>query len=110
LASYSIKIDSFGYVFLTDTITQNQIDSRKVKLDYKIPVITNTITNTITLPPKTQLYVGFDIMGNKTNPVSYFGPSVILKTKKDKMYNLGVGMGEGGASLKLGTAWKIKLK
>lgn len=108
--SDKIKIDSFGYVFLTDTVSQNQIVSRKVKLDYKIPVITNTTT--ITIPPKlrNQVYVGINIGGNLEQPVNYLGPNFVLKTKKDKMYNLGVGIGNGGLNYNVGTAWKIKLK
>jgi hypothetical protein len=106
----SIKLDSLGYIYVSDTITENKIASRKVVKDYKIPIVIDSV-KTI-LPPiyKNQVYVGFNIMGNKTNPVSYFGPSVILKTKTDKMYNINVGISTGGVTLGGGMAWKIKLK
>jgi len=106
----TIKIDTFGYVLVKDTITQNRVSNRTSVLNYKFPVVTNTITNTITLPPKTQLYVGFDIVGASTQPINYFGPSVLLKTKKDQMYTGGVGVTPGGWGGKFGMLWKVKIK
>jgi hypothetical protein len=106
----TIKIDTFGYVLVKDTITQNRISNRTSVLNYKFPVVTNTITNTITLPPKRQLYVGFDIVGSSTQPINYFGPSVLLKTKQDQMYTGGVGVTSGGWGVKFGMLWKVKIK
>jgi hypothetical protein len=106
----SIRIDSFGYAFLTDTITQNKIANRKVKLDYKLPVITNTTT--ITYPPKqiNQVYAGFNIIAGAPVGLTYIGPDFTLKTKSDKIYSIGAGFNATGAiQFKFGTAWKIKL-
>ena len=106
----TIKLDTFGYVLIKDTITQNRVQDRTTIKDYKFPVVTKTTTNTITLPPKTQVYVGFDIVGSQSQLINYFGPSVLLKTKKDQMYTGGVGVTPGGWGGKLGMLWKVKIK
>lgn len=106
----SIPIDTFGYVRLTDIITQNKIEKREYSLSYKLPTIRDSVTVIIPPTPRTQVYVGFNIMGNVQYPVSYFGPNIVLKTKKDQMYNLGIGMGVGGVTIGGGMAWKIKIK
>ncbi len=106
----TIKLDTFGYVLVKDTISQNRVQNRTTVLNYKFPVITNTVTNTITLPPKSQLYIGFDIVGAQTKPINYFGPSVLLKTKKDQIYTGGVGLTPEGWGGKFGILWKLKIK
>ena len=106
----TIKLDTFGYVLVKDIITQNRVQNRTTVKNYKFPVITNTTTTTITNPPKTQVYVGFDIVGSPTQPINYFGPSVLLKTKKDQMYTGGVGLTSDGWGGKFGMLWKIKIK
>lgn len=106
----TVAIDSIGYAYITDTVSKNHIVSRLFSADYNLPVITKETTITIPPKPKTQLYVGVEGIGNKSNPISYFGPSLVLKTKKDQMYTLGAGYGVDGASIKAGVLWKLKLK
>lgn len=108
----TIKIDTFGYVLVKDTISQNKIQNRYTSLSYELPVITKTVDNYITLPPKMQLYGGFDIIVNNS-PINYFGPSLLLKTKKDHIYTAGLGLStneNSGLAYKFGTLWKIKIK
>lgn len=108
----TIKFDTLGYVLVKDTISQNKIISRETSGKYYYPVV-NKETTTI-IPPKSvnQLYVGFNIQGSKQEPINYFGPDFTLKTKKDRIYELGIGydpyrnQGVG----KFGTKWKIKIK
>lgn len=50
----SIPIDSFGYVYLLDTLQYNEFESREFTLDYSIPIITN---NTVS-EPSHLLYLG----------------------------------------------------
>lgn len=106
----TIRLDTFGYVLIKDTISENRVQSRTSVANYRFPTITKTITNNITIPPKNQIYIGFDIIGNKAQPINYFGPSVLLKTKKDQIYTIGAGLTPDGLGGKFGTLWKIKIK
>lgn len=106
----TIWIDTLGYVLIRDTISQNRIQDRTKILKFEIPVITKTITNNITPLPKSSLYIGFDIMGNKQEPINYFGAALTLKTKKDQLYNGGVGLTPNGMGFKIGTSWPIRIK
>ena len=88
----TIKNDSVK-IYILDTISKNKIQNRKVKYIITHPTITvtNTITNNIEVKQKTQLYFGFGIGANKTN-ITNFGPEMLLKTKKDKIFGIGVGI------------------
>jgi hypothetical protein len=102
----TIKIDSIGYVVVKDTLFKNQILTRETKGTYSYPVITKTTT--ITLPPvyRNQLYVGLQLNG----PVVGLGPQLILKTKGDKLFQLGASLSPSGINYNLGLGWKIKLR
>lgn len=103
-----IQLDSFGYVLVRDTVSQNKIISRTTEGKYKFPTITTTTT--ITNPPiyKAKFFIGFDIEGNKTQPISYFGPNVTLVTKRDKLYSIGAGYGPNEEiNYKFGMGFKI---
>lgn len=107
----TIKVDSIGFVYLVDTVSRNEILARSFKANYKIPLIKETITTIIPPKPKNQLYVGVEGIGNKQEPISFFGSTLVLKTKKDAMYTAGAGYSVNqGFSLKAGVLWKIKLK
>lgn len=107
----TIKLDSYGYILIKDTISQNRILTRSSITNIIVPTIDKTITNTIYPPLKNQVYFGFDLMGNKTNPINYFGLALSLKTKKEGLYNIGAGLTSNeGTTLKFGIQWKIKLK
>lgn len=60
--------------------------------------------------PKNQVYIGLVGGFDKVNIVNFAGPSLILKTKTDKMYSIGVGYsGNKAVSIQGGIYWKIKL-
>jgi hypothetical protein len=102
----------FGHGIITDIVSQNQIIQRGIVWDYKIPYITKTIT--LQAPPRRQLYIGAGVAFNKVNFVDNVSGGIIYKTKKDKIYQLSVGMAnqDGAAAPFLGGGiyWKIKLK
>ena len=69
--------------------------------------------------PKTQVYYGLTGGFNKVDVVSNIGAGLLVKTKKDKIYQIGVGVSNkvtDGTNGKLspyiggGVYWKIKLK
>jgi hypothetical protein len=85
------KPDStLGYGILTDIISQNKIQSRDVDWYFQIPTIYNTTI--VKDPPKTQLFYGFNLGGNKQEILSSASGGLILKNKKDQLYQLNIGV------------------
>ncbi len=109
--------DSLGTVSVIDTISQNKILGRT--FDAKVKERTIKETTIVKELPKNQVYFGFDGGFNKADVVSHVGTGIMLKTKKDKIYQLGVGVanrtidGTNGTLspyIGAGVYWKIKLK
>jgi len=103
---------TFGYGIITDVISRNEIIGRRVKWNYKIPEITKTIT--IYPPPVNQVYVGVSSAFNQENFVDNVSGGLILKTKKDKIYQASIGLGNRGGTVApfigAGIYWKISIK
>ena len=110
--------DSLGEVSLIDTISKNKILGRTFNAKVKQREIKETLI--VKELPKTQLYYGFMGGFNKVDVVSNIGTGVLIKTKKDKIYQLGIGVankvGTDGTNGTLspfiggGVYWKIKFK
>ena len=108
--------DSLGKIVLVDTIFKNSIHSRV--WDYHIN--SKTIKETIIgkTPPTNQLYIGVNMGFDQVNFINSVTPSFIYKTKKDNIYQLGIGVfgvsGNGTTTLRpyimVGRYWKIKFK
>jgi len=103
----SIRIDSNGYVKITDTVQKNLIVGRGTQVNIKYPVITETIT----LPAKkvNQVYIGgvFQTGGNNQQ----IGASALLKTRKDFALSGSLSVNTyGDLQYGIGAYWKIKLK
>lgn len=106
-----------GTIALTDTITKNRILGRTWDAKVKERTIKEELI--VKEPAKAQLYYGLNAGFNKTDYISSVGAGLILKTKKDKLYQFGVGVNNrtvdgtnGGLSpyVGFGTYWKIKVK
>jgi hypothetical protein len=54
--SDTIRIDSLGYAYIQDTISQNKIQGRSFSANFNLPTI--TITKVITPKPKKEVYLG----------------------------------------------------
>jgi hypothetical protein len=105
----SIKIDDIGYVNIIDTVSNNFIIGRKTSYSLKYP----TITNTITLPPlnKTQVYYGGGIQLQPNAYTTAVNAGLLLKTKKDHIYNAYIGVNNTGSyQIGIQTYWKFKLR
>jgi hypothetical protein len=109
--------DSLGIVSLIDTITQNKILGRTFNASVKQRTIKETTI--VKELPKTKLFYGFEGGFNKADVVSHLGFGVLVNTKKDKMFHLGLGVanrttdGTSGALSPYiggGVYWKLKLK
>jgi hypothetical protein len=109
--------DSLGTVALTDTITKNRILGRTFDAKVKQREIKETLI--VKEPAKNQVYYGLNGGFNKADVVSHIGAGLMLKTKKDKLYQFGVGVANRTADgtngslspfINFGTYWKIKVK
>ena len=86
--SDTISLDTLGTIIIDDTVTQNRITSRKVNPTILFP--TTTITRD-SLISKNEFYWGINGIGNKTQ-FSYVGGELVLRTKRKKMYGIGIGL------------------
>lgn len=109
--------DNLGTIELTDTLYQNKILGRKWNAQIKERTITDT--KIVKELPKNQVYVGVNGALDKVNFGNSIGGGVLLKTKKDKIYQLNLGISNqqstGGNNQIVpyiggGVYWKIKLK
>jgi len=109
--------DSLGIVALNDTISQNKILGRTFNASVKQRTIKETTI--VKELPKTKIFYGLEGGFNKADVVSSVGAGVLINTKKDKIYQLGLGVdnrttdginGSFSPYIRGGVYWKIKLK
>jgi hypothetical protein len=99
----SIKIDSIGYVKVTDTVQRNMIIGRSSEVSVKYPIIRETVT--LPYVPKNQLYVGGSLQSNQISG------GLLFKNKKDQIFGGSVGLNNQGQLVYgVQSYWKIKLK
>jgi len=80
--------DSAEYWRIKDTLFQNRIVGREVKVI--CPDTTITKITTIYPPKKAILYLGFNAMGNPNNLLYGVGTDLSLKFSNDKIYGAGI--------------------
>ena len=103
----SIRIDSTGYVKLTDTVQKNVIVGRSTYVNIKHPIIKETIT----LPAKkvTQMYVGGVVQA--APEINQISVGALLKTRNDFLFGTSLGVNtDGNIQYGVGAYWKLKLK
>lgn len=101
--------DSLGYITVIDTISKNKIFKRT--FDAHVNKITIKDILIVQTPPTNQFFIGGVAGFDKVNLVNFVGPSLLFKTKKDKMYSLGIGYSNAKTiSIQGGMYWRIKLK
>jgi len=101
--------DSLGYIVINDTVSQNSLLGRLWTAQVnKIQIRETLIVKDL---PKNQVYIGLSGGFDKVNVVNFIGPSLLLKTKSDKIYSIGVGYSASKTiSIQGSIYWKIKLK
>lgn len=101
--------DSLGYISVIDTIFNNSISGRK----WESYVNKFTVKETLYLKedPRLQMFAGgFGGYNSGLNSV-YFGPTIMLKNKKENTFNIGIGVGNGKEVLVQGSIYRlIRLK
>jgi hypothetical protein len=106
-----------GFVYLDQTVSQNKITARKWSATIKPKIVREPAPE----PPPIRNQVFFGINGalSKEDYVNSLGVGVILKTKKDHLYQIGTGVanrtvdgvtGEFRPYISGGVYWKIKIK
>ena len=101
----TLKKDSVTFI-INDTISQNKILSRGIKYNLVYPT---TIIQTEREVNKRELYVGFGLGGDRQQ-ISYAGSELILRTKKEKLYGVGIGVNNSFQPiLTFKMNWKVKM-
>jgi hypothetical protein len=106
-----------GFVYLDQTVSQNKITARKWSATIKPKIVREPAPE----PPPIRNQVFFGVNGalSKEDYVNSLGVGVILKTKKDHLYQIGTGVanrtvdgvtGEFRPYISGGVYWKIKIK
>ena len=110
-----IETDSINYgtVTVTDTVHQNKLFSRFYDFNLKIPEVHDVIV--VRELPKNQLYIGGGLNFDKINLINSVYGGLLLKTKKDHIYGLNLGLstqfGESITPFIGGSMyWKIRWK
>lgn len=104
----TIKMDSSGSAYITDTTFENKLLGRKFSYKLKIPVVTTTITKTIYPTPKNQVYFVGSLIGNQSTIIDGINAGFLLKNKNDQIYLITGGLDtKGQINVQVGAAWKI---
>jgi hypothetical protein len=82
--SDTMRIDSIGYAYIQDTISQNKIQGRGFSANFNLPTI--TIHKLIEQKSKNELYLGFIGDLKHSNGQIGIGGSIALKTAKNTLY------------------------
>jgi hypothetical protein len=102
-----------GKITVESKVKDSQLVSQRVKADIKQMTVEKFTERTIfkELPPKTQLYFGLLAQGDKVDLLSGFGTSLLLKTKRDKLYEVSALYGMNGKLMfQAGTLFKLSFK
>lgn len=109
--------NNMGTINLNEIISENKVSSRTFTTNVKPIVKVDTVYTPE--PRKNQVYYGVNGGLNKVDVFSHVGLGIMLKTKDEKIYQLGVGVsnrvidGTNGTLspyINAGVYWKIKLK
>jgi hypothetical protein len=118
LLNDTIKLNNNqGFVYLSDSISKNNIVSRKWSATIKPKIVREPTPE----PPKVrnQVYIGLNGALSEKDFVNSLGTSILFKTKDDKIFQVGVGVanrtfdGYSGTFIPYingGVYWKIKFK
>ena len=105
----SVKIDSIGFIKVTDTVQNNIVQNRKWEYNIKYPIIKETVIQSS--KKVNQLYIGGGLQGNQYNIINSINGGILYKNKKDQLYGLSVGINTSGQAVYgVSSYWKIKFK
>lgn len=102
-----IKDSITGWIAVTDTVQKNKLVGRRYAYSLSYPKVTTLIIEPA--PKVRQVYVGGQLSGNQSTPISKAELGLLYKDRKDQIFGVHLGYSnriEFGVS----SYWKIKLK
>lgn len=117
--SDTIILDSsLGVVYIKDRVSHNKIQERKfdAKINSKeiVRTVTNNITKTITNPPVRKIFIGGEIGGSQSSPISNVAIGSLYQNRKDNIIGADIGINKIGAVIEpqvsVKAYWKISLR
>lgn len=96
-----------GWVYVKDTVQKNLLMGRGYEYSLSYPKVTTIIT--LPAPKVRQLYVGGQLSGNQSSPISKAEVGLLYKDKKDQVFGVHVGY-SNQIIYGISSYWKIKLK
>jgi hypothetical protein len=107
--SDTIRVSTFGYILVEDTIRENKLSNRRTRENFKIPIVKETKTITQYSPPTRNLYVGAGVLANNSLGIRGAQAGIIYKTKKDKLYQISTSIDLDGTVM-YGASYFYKIK
>ena len=107
--SDTIRVGTYGYIAVLDTINENKLKYRRTRDNYSIPIVKETKTITKYAPPTRNLFVGAGVLVNNALGIRGAEAGMILKTKKDQLYNIKASVDIDG-NVMYGAGYYYKLK
>ena len=105
----TIRVGSYGYIALLDTVKENKIVYRRTRDNFNIPIVKETKTITKYAPPTRNVFLGGGIIVNNAIGIRGAEAGMILKTKKDQLYNIKASVDLDGKVM-YGVGYYYKLK
>ena len=105
----TIRVGSYGYIALLDTVKENKIVYRRTRDNFNIPIVKETKTITKYAPPTRNVFLGGGIIVNNAIGIRGAEAGMILKTKKDQLYNIKASVDLDGQVM-YGVGYYYKLK
>jgi len=101
----TLKKDSVTFI-INDTISQNKILARGIEYSLVYPT---TIISKESAVNKRELYIGLGLGGNRQQ-LSYLGSELMLRTKKQQIYGIGLGINKNFEPIfTFKMSWKVKM-
>lgn len=107
----TIRNDS-SYVVQSCQVSQNILYNCRYDFALKYPFVRETITTTITNPPRRQFYAGFETGANTALNSLTFDAGLLYKNRKDNITGISIGTDTRSQELNFRVKyyWKIKLR
>ena len=107
--SDTLRISTFGYILVQDSLRENKLTNRRTRENYEIPIVKETKTITKYAPPTRNIYVGAGVMANNSLGIRGAQAGLIYKNKKDKLYQISTSVDLDGQVM-YGASYFYKIK
>lgn len=106
----TIRKDS-SYIVAECVVTGNGLSECNYFFNLKYPLVTKTIDNTVTLPPRRQLYIGGGVGTDLQLDNLYLKAGLLYKSRRDNMFGADAMLSnKGGVIISAQSYFKISLR